>query len=545
LRKFQQFFALKFTSDRLKNASYAIKITLDEARQNGEVITINDSELIRAYFRYKNIDFDQNSLNLLIKTQRIIRKSENNENNRKKLEEISKKIEKMLFIEDFVNIEFKHASHYHQILKKHGFYINGTRFTPFIASAGMIRKNTAMFINNNIKHPLMDILENDRDESVPMVPAKFGAYFSLYSSSTLEVSFPRIAVVSDKELTTIRRVDFVTYEGKNKDDKVEEVDYPLVLNAWDGQGLISPSLAREWSDELELDYTFSSAIIRAPFMKGLVTVFDFHKFAKEVAKTNIFTDIYGNQQDVRKTDIIVSESMFKLWYGYKSMADYVEKCNKNQLGFSIAKVNPKEEKSHSRTSYQFLQVLDLDNTQVAKLCEPTVDWFRNLSGGDASKMLLYATGDSGLTPAQFQKMDSSIKAVLINPALADDRHIQKKFMKTLNRRKKDSYMGSILINANYQFMLSDPYAQACHIFSMPITPILQDGEHYSEYWLNKNITKVGAVRSPIVHHSEFNILNFKRDSETEEWYQHIHSGIIFPANGIGIDCVIHGGADLP
>ena len=39
------------------------------------------------------------------------------------------------------------------------------------------------------------------------------------------------------------------------------------MNAWDGQGLISPNLAKLWSDELELDYTFSNAVIRAPFKR--------------------------------------------------------------------------------------------------------------------------------------------------------------------------------------------------------------------------------------------------------------------------------------
>ena len=79
-----------------------------------------------------------------------------------------------------------------------------------MASAGMIRRNTAMFINNNIKHPLMDILENGRDESVPLVPAKWGAYFSLYSSTSLPVSFPNFAVIPDKEIETIEKVDFVS-----------------------------------------------------------------------------------------------------------------------------------------------------------------------------------------------------------------------------------------------------------------------------------------------------------------------------------------------
>jgi hypothetical protein len=544
LQKNQQFYILKFSSERLKKSNYSIDISLDNARINSEVITINSSALLRTLFRYKNIEFSQKELDVLLNLQKKLKKTENTEENREKLKNTIDRIEKILFVEDLINIEFKNKTHYLAILKRGGFYINGIRFVPFMASAGMIRKNTAIFINNNIKHPLMDILENGRDEKVPMVAAKFGAYFSLYSSSTLPVSFPNFAVIPDKEIETVRKVDFVEYKGIEQDDDVTETNYPLKLNAWDGQGLISPKLAEQWSKELQLDYTFSCAIIRAPFLKGLITVFDINTFASEIAKTYIFKDAYGKEQDVRNIDLIISESMFKLLSSYESTEDYIKKCHENNLGFAITKVNPKKESTHSRTSYQFLQVLKLNDIDIANLCEPTINWFRNISGKSAEEMVIYATGETNFEPKDFNKMDTVVKAVLLNPGLSRDRYIQEKFIKTIKKKKKESYMGSILINANYQFMIGDPYYQACHMFGLKKRPLLKDGEYYSEYWLNKNIKRVGAIRSPIVHHSEFNILNLEDKKELRKWYQYIHSGIIFPANGIGIDCAIHGGSDF-
>ena len=206
--KLQQFYILKFSSERLKKSNYNIDISFDNARKNSEVITINNSELLRALFRFKKIEFSQKELDNLLYLRKKLKKSENNEKNRLEIKNITEKIEKILFVEDFVNIEFTNKSHYLAILKRKGFYINGIKFTPFLASAGMIRKNTAMFINNNIKHQLMDVLENGRNESVPMVAAKFGAYFSLYASSTLPVSFPKFAVVPDKEIIYILSIYF-------------------------------------------------------------------------------------------------------------------------------------------------------------------------------------------------------------------------------------------------------------------------------------------------------------------------------------------------
>lgn len=544
IKKLQQFYILKFNSERLKKSNFDINITIDQAKSNAEVVSINTSELLRALFRLKKQNFDQNEIDNLLKTQKRLKKAQNSEENRIKLREIIEKIEKILYVEDLVSIEFNNKAHYLAILKRKGFYINGIRFVPFMASAGMIRRNTALFINNNLKHPLMDTLENGRDEKVPIVPAKWGAYFSLYSSTSLPVSFPSFAVVPDKEIETIRTVDFVSYRGIGKDDEVSTTKRIIKANAWDGQGLISPDLAKRWSEELELDYTFSCAVIRAPFIKGLVATFDFEKFANLVAKKYTFTDIYGNEQDIRNIDLIISESMFKLYSSYPNAKVYVEKCFDNKLGFSVTKVNPKRENTYSRTSYQFLQILDLNDADISDLCKPTVDWFRDIQGESADNMLLYALGETNFDIGSFSKMDLSVKAVAINKKLARDRYIHNRFNSTIDKKKKESYMGSILINANYQFMVSDPYYQACHIFGLDCEPLLKENEHYADYWLNLGINKVGAIRSPIVHHSEFNILNFKDTDETRFWYQHIKSGIIFPTNGVGMDCAIHGGADF-
>ncbi len=544
MRKLQQFHLLKFNSERLRKSNFDIDITLDQAKSNGEVVSINTSELLRALFRLKKLNFDQNEVDNLLILQKRLKKAQNSEENRIKLRETVEKIEKILYLEDLISIEFDNKAHYLAILKRKGFYVNGIRFVPFMASAGMIRRNTALFINNNLKHPLMDILENGRDEKTPMVPAKWGAYFSLYSSTSLPVSFPSFAVVPDKEIETARLVDFVAYQGVGKDDNITTTTRVIKANAWDGQGLISPDLAKRWSEELELDYTFSAAVIRAPFIKGLVVTFDFVKFANLIAKKYAFKDIYGKEIDIRNIDLIISESMFKLYSSYPDTKTYVEKCFENKLGFSITKTNPKRENTYSRTSYQFLQVLDLNDADIATLCEPTVNWFRDIGGESADNMLLYALGETNFDIGSFSKMDLSVKAVAINKALARDRYIHNRFISTIDKKKKESYMGNLLINANYQFMISDPYYQACHIFGTECEPLLKEGQHYSDYWLKLGIKKVAAIRSPIVHHSEFNVLDFQDREDTNYWYQHIKSGIIFPANGIGMDCAIHGGADF-
>ena len=105
IKKLQQFYILKFNSERLKKSNFDINITIDQAKSNAEVVSINTSELLRALFRLKKQNFDQNEIDNLLKTQKRLKKAQNSEENRIKLREIIEKIEKILYVEDLVSIE--------------------------------------------------------------------------------------------------------------------------------------------------------------------------------------------------------------------------------------------------------------------------------------------------------------------------------------------------------------------------------------------------------------------------------------------------------
>jgi len=117
------------------------------------------------------------------------------------------------------------------------------------------------------------------------------------------------------------------------------------------------------------------------------------------------------------------------------------------------------------------------------------------------------------------------------------------FNESIQKKKNDAKMGRLMFNGNYSIMIPDPYMHACHIFKIPLKPLLNDGEHYSKFWNDRGVSRVAGIRSPIVHSSEVNVLNFKMNYDVKYWYQFITSGVIFPANGIGMDCAINGGSD--
>ncbi len=544
MKKIQQFHIFRFSTDRLKEKNYKINISINEAKKNLETISISDSIMIRVLFNFLGREFSQMKLNELLSKRKFLSKKKNSKENRKKIEDVSQEIENELFVPELVSLKIVDKRHYQNIIDKGGFIVNGKRYVPFIFSAGLIRRNSGLFIESSIKDEITEILNNGRNKSIPIVPAKFNSYFGLYSSSTIDVTFPRIAVVKDLVETKKKKVDFGYYIDEQTDPIIETGEKEIDFNYFDGCGLISPKMAKRWSSDLEIDYVGSTFGVRSAWLKGMVVVMDFHKFAKE---NNIATlkDIYNKDVKITEVDVIVSESMFKLWDSYSDTDDYVEKCFSNNIGWGISKVNPKEEKNFCKTSYQFLQVLNIeDNREIENLCHPTLNWLNNVSSGDFYSTILYALGEiSDFGKNWTNNLEPIYRTLLFEPDLLKDSYLVSHLNKNISKKKNDSKKGNLILNGNYQAIIPDVYLYCQHIFGLPLKPLLNDGESYSNYWNERGISDVAAIRSPIVYQSEVLHLKFKNDVETKKWFEHIRSGIIIPANGISLDFALAGGAD--
>ena len=82
-------------------------------------------------------------------------------------------------------------------------------------------------------------------------------------------------------------------------------------------GLVSIEMAKQWQNDLRLDYTPSAFIVRSAWIKGLCVVFDWKRFAKEVAKKEYIVDAWGKKKHIDDIDVILTTSQFKMWKKYK------------------------------------------------------------------------------------------------------------------------------------------------------------------------------------------------------------------------------------
>jgi len=535
-------------------------LTPNEARSNREMISLGDSQALRTIrsLRYKNnnntIRYDKDTLIKLQKEKKTIRRRKSSKNNTKNLLELEEKIDAMLFVPEYISVVIDNKKHYDYIIEN-GFYVNNKKFVRLLCSPGNARLDTVVFCDIDICDELKTILKNGAN-NIKMTDSKYNAYFSLVSSATHQVSSPRVLVVKDCIINMTKTVDWITEYKKKEDDdsindvyddSVDEVSKELEFNLFDGQGIISPEMAGVWSNELELDYIPSAFCIRNAYIKGMVCVMDIQKFARDIAKRDIendeIIDYWGNAVKIKDIDMIVSESQFKLCNAYTSWQHYLNECQNNEMSWGVTRTTPKADGKTIFSNYQFIQVLNLAKDNIASLCAPTINWIEGVVGGSASYSLLYLLGklvdNISEDKCLYNLTDDTIaKAIMLNGDMINDSYIKSTIRQSINKKIKQSYIGKLLLDGNFQVMISDPYAMLEHVFGLPVVGRLKEFEHYSSYWNNLRIDKVAAMRSPLTWRSEVNILNLKKYNK---WYKYITSGIIY--NVHGCDCMIAADSD--
>jgi len=521
--KLQSFFILKLSSNRLKEKNYRINITLEEARRNNEVVRLGDSELLRAIRRIRNKEFQQEHLDLLLKEKLHLSRKQNNLENRKVIREVSDKIDEILFEDSIIVLKIDDVRHYGKIIKQ-GLFINNIKFVRLLCSAGHARRSSVIFCKTELFEQLNEFLECGRNLEEKINPNKYSAYYALASSASFPVSRPNFIVVSDYEIKKTMMVDWFIPQDDGIDPTFEEREIEQNVNVFDGQGLISPTEAQVWAEDMSLDWLPSCFIFRATFSKGLLVTFDFHKFAYENGIKKII-DIYGKEHWIDDIEVILSASQFKMSVFYNSLDEYNENCRKYSFGWGVSRYSPKSDKDNIQTTYQYIQAMNIDENDVEKICQPTIDWLKNISGLDYREVLIFLLGElSNFTTKEFKSADYLAQAIMLEPKILQDKHIRKKLFHFINKKIRESYTGILNVSGNYQFLICDPVAQCQHFLGLEITGGVNKEFAYSYYWNKQGIDNVSCFRSPMTWRSEHLVLNL--DKTDNMWYNYIESGIV-------------------
>lgn len=543
----RQFFTMKFKSSRLKEFDYNITLNFDEAKANGEIIALADNQILRSIRgikeKYDNdyIKFDSQILELWYEGREKLRKRRNSEGNIKRIDELQNNINNMMFIPEYITIVMEHPSHY-SYLFENGLKLNNKLYVRFSCSASQSRVSTVVFCESDMAEKLRLKFDNGRDLNKKLSPSKFNAYLGVSGSATKVVSTPNFCVVPDYKVNKEITVNFVTETDWNKDDHIEEKTITQEFNRFDGQGLISYKKAQEWATELGLGYVPAQWCIRQNYLKGMLCTFPIHEFCKTENKGNYIIDSLYKDQDgnsikvnLKDVDVIVSESQFKLWDSFDNLETYKENCEKNGLTWGVSLYSPEEDKNILKMNYQFNQTLNWNKKDIEKVSQKFVDWISGVNSDNIYYTLLFLLGKNTTKEKIKKYLNSSenywVKSLILNHELIKDKYFKRKIYDLIKKKIKNGCLGEILVDGNFQTLVSDPYSMMQHVCGQEVTGLLKENEYYSSYWNKKDVKVVDSMRAPLTYRSEHVKLNLVENEKINHWYRYCYTGVIINVFG--------------
>ena len=448
----------KLNSSRIVDANFDLTLTYGEAVRNAEVIALASSTTLRMIdnINGKNSFEKEKEIKELKEKKKELLNKKNTRTNKIKIKEINEKIHKEIFIEDYLCVVMDTKGDYDKVLKH--FKVNGIEYQRLLSTSGGVKKSVIVFCSTRVHDKLYSQLNAERNPNIKFVPAKLEAYISLACSASFPVSKPNGILVVGEPMTHFKEdVIEVNGQGVVRPNVRYVDDYEIEHNACDGMGLMLPSLAKRWSEEVQEDYMIAGCCLRQAFTKGMIFTFDFHQFADEVAHYDIVTDVWGNQHNIKDIELILTTSMLKLWSSYDSVDDWLEKTLSNDHTFAITKITPEKLDEEQTLNYQFLQSLELSDEDIEELCKPFLDTIDGIMNKDYRQSLLYLRGVDLKEKSVLRPPFDFTTAMMLDESMLNDPYVYSKIKHNITNRIDRAKMGVLPVRGNFSIFSGDPY----------------------------------------------------------------------------------------
>lgn len=535
---YQQFIFKLHSSRILKAPDKNLKISIQEARDNREIISLADGQILQMIDEINSLDrkFTADRIKEIKREIKLLKKQSKSRNTSVQIKKCYQDLDNIQCKLDYVAIIMNNKEDIFKL--SYGFRINGTYYNRLIGTTNGIKKNTVIYAAaKNSQHiklceELTRRMNNGRNLNKELVPAKFEAYKALTCSASVPVTHPKdILVVDDLIVTCKEKVIKITDEFDGE-PVLTEPDNPEIIevNDSDGYGLITPTLSETWAKDVLEDYIPSGYCIRNSFCKGMVFTFDFHKFAYEYGTFNengdcIVIDVWGNKHNIKNVDLILTTSMLKLWDSYDSIDSYLENCKKNGYGFRVTKVCPEKLENERNMNYQFLQSYELTDEEIQELIAPTVNEIKDVIHGDIDKTILFLNGATSDEDFSLNEIDNVTKSVMIEPSMANDPFVINRINYMIKKKITQAKIGVLKVHGNYAVISGDPFALCQKIFGVNVENndygLLKAGQMYSKYWSDYGSDRVVCFRAPMSCHNNIRVMNVTVNKMMSEWYKYM------------------------
>ena len=428
---------------------------------------------------------------------------------------------------DYLCLIIDKVSDYKYAFEK-GIYLNGEKYVRLVGTNGGVKNSTIIFIKETQYKEIYKRLNNGRDLTKLLVPAKFESYQALTCSGSIPVSNPDGVIVVNDCVVHFKS-DIIQLDDENVQEPTEQLikDTDVELMDSDGYGLLLPYQSERWTKELHQNGISSGFCIRNSWCKGMVFCYDYVAFADIIAHNHIIKDAWGVDRDITKSSMIITTSMLKLWDSYSSMEDYFKNCEDNNYVFSVTKCCPEELENERNLNYQFLQSYQLTDKEIDELIEPTVSEIKDSLGQDYRKSILFLKGMYLNNQSAINGENDIGKALMIAPEIINDGFIYSIIHRMIKKRINEAKVAVLKIHANFSIVSGDPYSLCQNMFGLKVTGLLKLGESYNKYWINCGAEKVACFRAPMTCHNNIRILKMTHDKEIDFWYQYMNTVTVF------------------
>lgn len=495
------------------------------------IVSLGDSQVLRWLDELNGITEVDDKIREIKRRIKYEKKRPRSRETKVNMRNLYRSLYELQFKKDYICVVMESDSDYDWC--NQGFSVNGIKFRRFLGTNGGIKNSTIVYVNEDLYPELKRRLDNGRDMTKALVPAKLEAYQALICSGSTPLPPPKGFIVVKDCITHFKdNIIFISDENEGEPELSYVDGYDIEHNNSDGFGLMLPSYSRRVNEYLTGDgeNTIAGMNTRYAWTKGMVYTFDFVEFAENVAGTYEITDVWGHKRDVRDAEVILTESMLKLWDSYPNWEAYYENCQKNHYEFSSPKTTPAKLENVRNTNYQFLQSYQLDDNELQELCQPTIDEIKDVLGMDYRKSIVFLAG-FGLNEDNVcsDNFDHCIRALMIDKRMINDPFIRRKIWNMISKRIEAAKRGSIRVNANFAMISGDPYALAQSMFGLEVTGLLKAGEVYHKYWIDKGSDEICCFRAPMTNFCNILKMKLNKSEECAHWFQYIETAMILNA----------------
>lgn len=499
-----QYEIFKIGTNKLKYSNWDLKIAEEEAFKYQELISLFEAQEFR------------------IMANKILHKE---------LKDID-------FSKIFMQVVIDKNSDFARATGKKGVTVNSVNYKRFVGTTGGLKNNTLLFCNSQYIDQLNELCECKRNPNIKLVPAKYEAYKALTCSASQPICDPHgILVVKDCITQYLADVISLDDGGDSKEPTREIIkDKPLENNVSDGFNLCTIQYMQRIADSLGLDYIPGGVCLRNAWLKGMLYPFPIYEFIEKYNNGNyMIEDIWGNVQDIRNCEMIVTESSLKLWSAYSSINDYVNAYKECGYGFSVTKISPHTLEEQRELNYQYLQSYEFTQEDIEELCAPTIKYLKDALCGDYSSTIKFLGINENTDVNSWQRALYTSKYMLGDPYIIDSTH------RYIKKKMNDAKIGKLFVKGNYQIASGDPFALMQSICGLEVTGLLKANECYSKFWIDRDEDEIVLFRSPMTSHNNIRMCHINSSDECQYWYQYMNTIMII--NGWDSFCMAENGED--